>query len=640
MKLTYRPEIDGLRAISVIFVIFYHAEITILGYDFFEAGFIGVDIFFVISGYLITSLILKELVLTGKFSFLYFYERRARRILPALLFVMLLSLPFGWVYLLPSSFIDFSKSILYSIGFSSNFYFHFSGLEYGTIDGLFKPFLHTWSLSVEEQYYIIFPLTLILCFKYFRKYLIHILVSALLISLIIADWGSKNYPSITFYFLHSRMWELLAGSILAYLEIKKGRKLENKFLNKICPIFGLLLIFFSVLFYNDKMPHPSFFTIIPVTGVCLIIWFSNQNELITKILSSKLFVGTGLISYSLYLWHFPIFAFARIKDNTPSQYDKFEWIILTIVLSIITYFLIEVIFRNKKIVTKKVLLSSLSLFLVTIIYTNLYVIFKEGFKTKYQINENYTIDNDYYKKEWKNFNKNVGWPEFKDKNKLNVLIIGNSHAYDTFNSFYLNRNLFSNYEFSIINVHLACFYHFLVKEPLPLYCKQDFKYKDKTLASKIFFDSELIIFSTRWRDEDLNILEKMITKLKLMEKDLLILNNSLEVNVKIRRGFHILDFFVFRNNRLPNRNELIKIERKMFEQLKNREQLNKKLIKISDKKNVKILFKEDYLCNLKKKRCSVLTDKNRKISWDYGHYTLDGAKYLGKIIYNNNWFVF
>ena len=173
-----------------------------------------------------------------------------------------------------------------------------------------------------------------------------------------------------------------------------------------------------------------------------------------------------------------------------------------------------------------------------------------------------------------------------------------------------------------------------------MYCKQDFKYKDETLANKLFFDSELIIFSTQWRDEDLNILEKMITKLKLMEKDLLIFNNALEVNVKVRRGFHILDFFVFLNNRLPNTNELIKIERKMFEQLKNREQVNKKIIKNSDKKNVKILFKENYLCNLKKKRCGVLTDKNRKISWDYAHYTLDGAKYLGKIIYNNNWFDF
>ena len=154
MKLTYRPEIDGLRAIAVVAVIIYHAQITILNYQPFQGGFIGVDIFFVISGYLITSIILKELLTTGSFSFIYFYERRIRRILPALLFVMTLTLPLAWMYLIPVSFIDFSKSILYSLGFTSNLYFHYSGQLYGAENALLIPFLHTWSLSVEEQYYI------------------------------------------------------------------------------------------------------------------------------------------------------------------------------------------------------------------------------------------------------------------------------------------------------------------------------------------------------------------------------------------------------------------------------------------------------------------------------------------------------
>ena len=199
MKLTYRPEIDGLRAIAVGAVILYHAQITILGYQPFKGGFIGVDIFFVISGYLITSIILKELVTTGSFSFKHFYERRIRRILPALLFVMIVSLPFAWMYLLPDSFIDFSKSILYSLGFSSNFYFHYSGQQYGAESGLLKPFLHTWSLSVEEQYYILFPIVLLITYKFFRRYLIHILTFGFIISLGLAEWTSRNYPSISFY---------------------------------------------------------------------------------------------------------------------------------------------------------------------------------------------------------------------------------------------------------------------------------------------------------------------------------------------------------------------------------------------------------------------------------------------------------
>ena len=196
MKLTYRPEIDGLRAIAVSAVIFYHAQISILGHQPFKGGFIGVDIFFVISGYLITSIILKELITTGTFSFRNFYQRRIRRIIPAILFVMLASSFFAWIYLLPNSLIDFSKSIIYSLFFSSNFYFHTSGQEYGALSGLLKPFLHTWSLSVEEQFYILFPVILLITFKYVKKYIIHVLIIGFLISLGLADWSSRNYPSI------------------------------------------------------------------------------------------------------------------------------------------------------------------------------------------------------------------------------------------------------------------------------------------------------------------------------------------------------------------------------------------------------------------------------------------------------------
>ena len=167
MKIQYRPEIDGLRAIAVVSVILYHAQINLFGKQVFNGGFIGVDIFFVISGYLISSIILKELILTGAFSFKYFYERRIRRILPALSFVMLASFPIAWLYLPPSRLIEFSTSILYSLGFSSNFYFYFSGLQYDAWEGLFTPFLHSWSLSVEEQYYILFPALFFLIFKYF-----------------------------------------------------------------------------------------------------------------------------------------------------------------------------------------------------------------------------------------------------------------------------------------------------------------------------------------------------------------------------------------------------------------------------------------------------------------------------------------
>ena len=382
MKLNYRPEIDGLRGIAVGTVILYHSQITILGHQPFKGGFIGVDIFFAISGYLITSIILKELVTTGKFSFKYFYERRIRRILPVLLLVMLVSLPFAWIYLLPSSFIDFSKSILYSLGFSSNFYFHYSGQQYGAESGLLKPFLHTWSLSVEEQYYILFPIFLLITFKYFKKYLIHILILGFVISLGLADWGSRNHPSFNFYVLPTRGWELLAGSILAYFEITLGYRSKHQTLNLILPSVGLILIGHSILFFDDKMFHPSFYTLSPIIGVCLIIWFSHKDELITKILSSKLFVGIGLISYSLYLWHYPIFAFDRITQFTQgSLIKKLLLGIIILVLSIASYYFIERPFRNKK--NKfKVIFSVILITVSVLVISNFNIIFKEGFKNR------------------------------------------------------------------------------------------------------------------------------------------------------------------------------------------------------------------------------------------------------------------
>ncbi len=383
MKITYRPEIDGLRALAVISVILYHLPISIQGFQPFNGGFIGVDIFFVISGYLITSIILKELVTTGKFSFQNFYERRIRRILPSLLFVILVSIPFAWKYLLPGSIIDYSKSIIYSLGFSSNFYFWYSGQQYGAESSLIKPFLHTWSLSVEEQYYILFPLIFFIVFKFLRKYLIHILIIGFIISLLLADWGSKNHSSLNFYILPTRGWEVLIGSILAYFEIKIGHRGRKNFSNILLPSLGLILILHSIVFFDDKMFHPSFFTLSPIIGVCLIIWFSNKNELVTQILSTKLFVGLGLISYSLYLWHYPIFAFSLITEFTHDSFIKKILVgLLLISLSIFSYFFVEKPARNKNNNFKIILLTILSLYFVIFILNN-NIIKQDGYKERF-----------------------------------------------------------------------------------------------------------------------------------------------------------------------------------------------------------------------------------------------------------------
>jgi len=383
VKLSYRPEIDGLRAIAVLSAIFYHAQITILGFEPFKGGYIGVDIFFVISGYLITSLMLKELEINKNFSFIGFYERRCRRILPVLFFIILVFLPLAWLYLIPPAFVDLAKSVLYAVGFGSNFFFHYSGLEYAGVVGMYKPFLHTWSLSVEEQYYIIFPIFLYFTFKYFNKYLFQILTLVLVTSFLFAEWGSKNYISATFYFIHSRMWELLAGSILAYLEIKKGPRSENKILNELLPILGMFFIAFYIVSHDDENVAPSLRTLIPIIGTCLFIWFSKKETLLGKVMSLKLLVGIGLISYSLYLWHYPIFSFSRITEFTQGDISKKLLLIcFTIVLSIFTYFIIEKPFRDKNRIKTKPFFIIIVLSGVLIVTFNILVVSKDGFKSR------------------------------------------------------------------------------------------------------------------------------------------------------------------------------------------------------------------------------------------------------------------
>ncbi len=436
MKIQYRPEIDGLRAIAVFAVILYHSQITILSHKPFDGGFLGVDIFFVISGYLISSIILKELITTGSFSFKNFYERRIRRILPALLFVMLVSLPIAWICLIPENLIDFSKSILYSLGFSSNFYFHYSGQIYGAESGLLKPFLHTWSLSVEEQFYIIFPIVLLITFKYFRKYLIYTLIIGFCISLGLSDWGSRNHPSLNFYVLPTRGWELIAGSILAYFEITRGYRSHKKSLNLLLPTIGLFLIFHSIIFFNDEMLHPSLNTLSAITGVCLIIWFSNKDEIITKILSNKIFVFFGLISYSLYLFHYPIFAFSRELEIFNGYY-KFLFIFLSIIVSIFSFYYIEKPFRAKKIITLKKLIIIVVSFIIFLIFFNFYIIKKNGIETR--LHKSLQKLEESHK------------PRLHQKDDLQkVLLIGDSHSDLLIND--LNKSLKKN-NFSFYTFH-------------------------------------------------------------------------------------------------------------------------------------------------------------------------------------------
>ena len=335
----YRPEIDGLRAIAVFSVIFYHSSVLIFEKKFLPGGFIGVDIFFVISGYLITKLISNEYKNTKNFSFLNFYSRRIRRILPALLFVIIATFPFIYSKTPPIFIIDYLKSIISINLFVSNIFFWKLGFGYDQLQNVqFQPFLHAWTLSLEEQFYLIFPIIYFFIFKKFNKYLLIVIAIGFLLSLLLSDYASYAHSAINFYVLPTRAWEFLAGSIIFLLEPKK--KTFSKPLSSFFISVGVIFIIISIFYFDDKMYLPSTLSLIPVLGTFFIIYFKHDENYFIKILQSKLSTSIGKISYSLYLWHFPIFIIY------PDLNFIFQ-IIIIFFLSISSYFLIEQNFRYK-----------------------------------------------------------------------------------------------------------------------------------------------------------------------------------------------------------------------------------------------------------------------------------------------------
>ena len=453
MKFKYRPEIDGLRAIAVLSVIIYHAgfEINISNhiYKILPGGFLGVDIFYVISGYLITFLILEK-IKSNTFSFLEFYERRARRLLPVLFLVILVSIIAGYILMMPSQFKDLAGSAISSIFFLSNFWFFITD-NYFAEESLLKPLLHTWSLSIEEQFYILFPPFLYLLYKKDIKNIKVFFICIIFVSLIFSTFGSIYYKNLNFYMLPSRIWELLVGAVIAHQHISQKTISKTK-VNELILFFGLILILIPFFLFNDNTPHPSLFTSFVIIGTAIIINYNNNFGLVKNILSSKLFVTFGLISYSLYLWHYPVFAFKKIKSQSLSEFDKLELIFLVIILSILSYLFIEKPLRNRKFVLKKTFLIFISSSLLFLIAICSYVYIQKGLPQRYSSEILKLIDFNYdYKKIYqtgkchiekkdlvnKNFFKNC---KIKvNKNKKNIYLWGDSlgaHLYPGIKSKY------------------------------------------------------------------------------------------------------------------------------------------------------------------------------------------------------------
>ncbi|WP_444925727.1 acyltransferase family protein [Microbulbifer sp. TRSA002] len=304
----YRRDIDGLRALAVLPVVLAHA-----GLPGFSGGFVGVDIFFVISGYLITSILVKEIG-EHRFSLANFYERRARRILPALFFVLATSIVAGWFVLPPDPFKELGQSALATLLFASNFWFWQSTEDYFGSGADWQPLLHTWSLSVEEQFYLFFPLLLCLLASRSRRSKLLVVAGLSILSLVYSVWATKAQPFANYFLTPSRVWELGLGALLALGVFPQVRK---AWLLELVAAAGITMILYSVFVYDSSTPFPGIAALLPCIGAAVLIWTGgNRETIIARLLRLRIIVAIGLISYSLYLWHWPVLVLLRLLNGS------------------------------------------------------------------------------------------------------------------------------------------------------------------------------------------------------------------------------------------------------------------------------------------------------------------------------------
>jgi peptidoglycan/LPS O-acetylase OafA/YrhL len=632
----YRSDIDVLRALSVIAVMLYHANFKINNNLILPGGFLGVDIFFVISGYLITNIILQDLK-NKKFSLKYFYERRIRRIIPAFLFLCLVTTPVAYLIMFPTNFLEFSESLFSSLFFISNIYFSNSNNLYGAEDNFLLPLLHTWSLSIEEQFYLLLPIFLILTFRFNKKKIIENILIILIISFVLSCIFLYFSDHIFgFYSIITRAWELLLGSLVAATQFNKGGGIKNIFLNNYGSVIGICLILFSFFFLDDEKKHPSYYTLLPTLGCCFVLIFKSQNQVVKKIFKLKFLISIGIISYSLYLWHYPIFTFSKITQFTNGIFLKKIFIVFLVFgISIFSYYFIEKPFRNKKNSFFKIMII-LSLTYFLLVMMMIFIIKNEAFPKRTLITDNFNLDNRYYlHNDHYKFRENYV-PELFTNNleNKNILVIGNSFGEDLFKMLYLNKDKYPNFNFELISpIKRDNSTSYQVK------CLLNFLKINNTRCNGVDFGdsinkqikkSDIIILSTKWDEADVKSLIEIIIELKRNDKKIIIFGQSLLMNLNTSYKLNPLDYYVYLNKQIPNEYDLNLIETKMYNQFN--EPLNKELSKIAYDTNSKFIDPKSFQCSKLKNTCHLITKSKNKIYFDYGHVTNEGAKFLGGIL--------
>jgi len=644
--MNYRSELDGLRAVAVGLVMLSHAGIASL-----KGGFIGVDVFFVLSGYLITTIIYRELE-KGEFTFRRFYERRIRRIMPALLLILFVCIPFSLVFLLPAELVDFSRASLSVIGFVSNVYYMFRG-------GYFRHeleenlLLHTWSLAVEEQFYIFFPILMILGYSLVRRNLIVLLVTLSIISLLLAEWGWRSFPTANFYATPMRAWELLTGSVCAlYManRYKRFHKVDSftttqqgfagtstgghqgvqkppRVIDTTADsavgfaTFGLLLILASAIWFTPRTPTPSIYTVIPVLGAALIILFGERDRTLKAVLTVKPMLVLGAISYSAYLWHQPVYALARI-EGLFHGWRVLPAMLLTIVLAWCSWKFVENPFRNRLRLSTTKAMTIILCGCAVVVLSGIGGLLSKGYVSRYESQDQRMVSMDmigfgeYVRSRFNQYKKT----NF-DSEKIRMLIIGDSYAKDFLNTLvesgYADQYSVSTHEFRPGCGNLMTQRQFVqhIPDRIVSLCKDNGWYDDPSLLDRIV-SADYIVLASNWTDWEGEYIAESVDNI----------SNAASGRVVVigKKNFGEIDIREYLKTEFDQRSEL----RQLVPQVTL--QINESIQRVLA--NDQFLNLQELVCQ-DSKTCRVFTDENELLSLDGTHLTPEGAEFVGRILF-------
>ena len=628
-----RHEVDGLRCFAVVAVILFHG-----GFRWFRGGYVGVDVFFVISGYLITSQILsaKE---DNNFSLIDFYERRTRRILPALYFVLFFCLPFAYKCLLPTQLEEFAQGLIAIILFSSNVLFWLKDGYFAETTEL-NPLVHTWSLAVEEQFYMLFPLLLMFFWKLGKHSIVSITIVIALFSLFLAQWSGNlclTRPFIkrnlhwfsqqswaSFYLPTGRVWELLMGALSAFY--LRHRAFRRHILIEVAAAAGFAAVLYSIFAFDIQTPFPSLYTLTPTVGTTLIILFGTKHTYVGRFLSQGVFTRIGLISYSAYLWHQPLLVYARISSvRSPDTWTIGSLCATSFILAYISWRFIEQPCRDKRKLSRIQIFSGAGLSGLLIIIIAIFFIVTDGaknrltpadlvsFQLKVKGNAGY-LDVRYKQMPSTDFYPN-------DSALKKVLIIGDSFAMDFVNMAAENNKLVES-QFRAFYVDSRCQICagqqdrriFIARSNLAL-CDNK---SDVRNAQPLIKQADIIILAASWKTWSAKLLPETIQTFKLRVNQTLFV-----VGIKSFGRIALVPYFktslTFRLQQyVQPGNDALLINQIMQDNLKESVFVN----------IMKMLCSSTH-------RCPVFTPEGDFISPDGAHLSREGARYVGKVIFGN-----